>query len=296
MALSDLQRQQADLSRELQQEREEREEDHEVVQSILKEVDAESLPSELKAKAEARFTSNGPKRTSSIPQTKQQLRDDLNRWKEMYEVETSSRLDLTRRVEESEQENASLKEQLREARARIQDGYRERQRLEKTVRDLRSMKTTSPKSPTDTVHSRSSDSGDGYSASGLRELKLVGTASPECGTPQRATFNKRSSSLGLQGILSTENNTPASDEALLLELVHAKTAEAVAKQELEEVKSKLDSLRKMIGPQRTPSQVGKTEGRGSWLGRSPSTAGISKAATEPIKTNSGGGFFSGWGR
>ncbi|RMJ26938.1 gtpase activating protein [Aspergillus sp. HF37] len=301
MALSDLQRQQADLSRELQQEREEREEDHELSKSILKEVDTEKLSSELVAKADARFSANDPKRTS-IPQTKHQLRDDLSRWKEMHEVETSRSLDLARRVEENEQENSSLKEQLREARGRIQDGYRDRQRLERTVLDLRTIKTPSSESPTDTLQSPSSDSGDGYASSGLRQLKLVRTNSQKgSSAPQKTTFTKRSSSLGLQSVLSTENNKPASDETLLLELVNAKTAEAVARQELDEVKAKLDSLRRMVGPQRSPSRAGKSsENRSSWLSRSPSTAGISKTATEPVKptnpANTGGGFFSGWGR
>lgn len=297
MALSDLQRQQADLSRELQQEREERKEDREVAKSILEEVDTENLPSELAAKAE-RFTSNDPKR-ASVPQTKHQLRDDLNRWREMHEVEMSRSLDLARRVEEGEQENSSLKEQLREARGRIQDAYRDRQRLERTVLELRSNKAPTSES-SDPLQSPLSDSGDGHAPSGLRELKLAGTNSPKGDTAQKTTYNKRSSSLGLQGVLSTENNRPASDEALLLELVNAKTAEAVAKQELEEVKRKLDSLRKMVGPPRSPSRTGKSENCSSWLGRSPSSAGISKAATEPVKAtnsaSSGGGFFSGWGR
>lgn len=303
MALSDLQRQQADLSRDLQQEREEREEDHEVAKSILKEIDTDQLPSELVTKAE-RFNATNPKRTS-IPQTKHQLRDDLTRWKEMHEVENSRCRDLSRRIEESEQENSSLKEQLREARGRIQDGYRHKQRLERTVLDLRSVKpsltTTSESSPDTQSLSPSSDSGEGSGSSpnGLRELRLVRSNSQKTGTGQKSTFNKRSSSLGLQAVLSTENNKPASDESLLLELVNAKTAEAVAKQELEEVKAKMDSLRKMIGPQRSPSRAGK-ENRTSWLARSPSTAGggLSKTATEPVKpTNSGGGgFWSGWGR
>lgn len=172
--------------------------------------------------------------------------------------------------------------------------------MERTVRELRSVKTSAD-SPTDTLQSPSSDSGDGLPSNGLRELRLVRSASQKRGPPQKDTFNKRSSSLGLQAVLSTENNQPATDESLLLELVNAKTAEAVAKQELEEVKGKLDSLRRMVGPQRTPSRAGKSENRTSWLSRSPSNAGagISKTATEPIKpTNSGGsgGFFSGWGR
>lgn len=318
MALSDMQRQQADLSRELQQEREERQEDHEVAKSMLNHIkENDDTPDELISKAEERFPSGDPKRRS-ILQTKHQLRDDVNRWKEMHETENSRCLDLSRRVEDSEQENSSLKEQLREARARIQDEYRNKQRLEKTVQDLRSNKTA-VESPSDTLLSPTSDSSESYTSNGLRSLKLVRTNSQTSNTFQAApqpsqkstTFNKRSSSLGLQGILSTENNKPASEEALLLELVNAKTAEAVARQELEEVKAKLDSLRKLVSaPQRSPSR-GK-ENRTSWLGRSPSVLGkenanpngngngLTKTATEPAKpassAPSAGGFFSGWGR
>ena len=306
MALSDLQRQQADLSRELQQEREEREEDHQVAKDMLNHIkSAETEPADLLVKAEERFSSKEPKR-SSTQQTKQQLRQDLSKWKEMHEVETSRSLDLSRRVEESEQENSSLKEQLREARGRIQDGYRDKQRLERTVLDLRSIKTpnSADSSPTDNnsnaIQSPTSDSGTagtegGQAAGGLRQLQLVRTNSQKTSPQKQKTFNKRSSSLGLQAVLATENNKPASEEALLLELVNAKTAEAVAKQELEEVKAKLDSLRRMIGVSRSPTTVDNSSNRTSWLSRTPS---ITKTATEPAKPSqpTSGGFWSGWGR
>ncbi|RHZ56398.1 hypothetical protein CDV55_105439 [Aspergillus turcosus] len=285
MALSDLQRQHADLTRELQQEREEREEDQELAKSMLnyiKEMEADDPPAALINKAEERFVEVASTKRDSIPQTKQQLREDLNRWKEMHEVEAGRCLDLTRRIDEHEQENSSLREQLREARSRIQDGYRDRQRLERTIRELRTIKTSTPDSPPEIFGSPTSDSGGSRSPSGLRELKL-GRSNSQKST----TFNKRSSSLGLQAVLSTDNHKPAPEETLLLELVNAKTAEAVAKQELEEVKAKLDSLRKMIGGH---GSLSPSDSRNSF-GRSPN---IAKSATEPV--SSGGGFFSGWGR
>ncbi|KAF7165286.1 hypothetical protein CNMCM5623_009508 [Aspergillus felis] len=287
MALSDLQRQHADLTRELQQEREEREEDQELAKSMLnyiKEMGADDPPAELISKAEKRFVEVASTKRESIPQTKQQLREDLNRWKEMHEVEAGRCLDLTRRIDEHEQENSSLREQLREARSRIQDGYRDRQRLERTIRELRTIKTSTPDSPPESFGSPTSDAGESRSPSGLRELKL-GRSNSQKST----TFNKRSSSLGLQSVLSTENHKPAAEETLLLELVNAKTAEAVAKQELEEVKAKLDSLRKMIGGQ---GSLSRSDSRNSFIGRPSSN--LTKSATEPV--NSGGGFFSGWGR
>jgi hypothetical protein len=293
MALSDLQRQQADLTRELQQEREEREEDHSLAKEMLKyiqEQPAESRPEELVSKAQARFATSESK-PGSISQTKHQLYDDMTRWKEMHEVEASRCLDLTRRMDDFEKENTSLKDQLREARSRIQDGYRDRQRLERLNKELRALKMPESTTPPETG-SMSADSETGSPTGGLRELRLVRTNSHK--TP---TFNKRSSSLGLQNVLATENQKPAAEDALLLELVNAKTAEAVAKQELEEVKGKLDALRKMISkPQ--------LEHRHSFLGHSPSQASISKSTTEPVRTPGtssnvgagGGGFFSGWGR
>jgi hypothetical protein len=304
MALSDLQRQQADLTRELQQEREEREEDQSLAKEMLKHIQeqpSESQPQELIAKAQARFATSEPK-DASITQTKHQLYDDMTRWKEMHEVEASRCLDLTRRMDDFEKENASLKEQLREARGRIQDGYRDRQRLERLNKELRALKMPESSTPPDTTStSADSESATASPTGGLRELRLVRTNSHKA-----PTFNKRSSSLGLQNVLATDNHKPAAEDTLLLELVNAKTAEAVAKQELEEVKGKLDALRKMISKPHAQSGA-KLENRHSFLGHSPSQASISKSATEPVRTPGtssnvgaggagGGGFFSGWGR
>lgn len=300
MALSDLQRQHADLSRDLQLEREEREEDQSLAKSLLHHVKERSgdeedpAITELLTKAEERFgaaDNTTPKPESATnDQTKQQLRDDLHRWKEMHQVESSRCLDLTRRIDEQEQEGSSLREQIREARSRIQDGYRDRQRLERMVRELRSIKTPisekPPETPVDqTPWSPASDHSP--TSGGLRELKLVRSNSQKT-TRRTSTFSKRSSSLGLKTVLSTENNAPAPEESLLLELVNAKTAEAVAKQELEEVKGKMESLRKMVSGQQRSSG----ESRLSLVSGVGTGPGIAKAQTEPV--NSGG--FWGWGR
>ncbi|KAE8148893.1 rab-GTPase-TBC domain-containing protein [Aspergillus avenaceus] len=283
-ALSELQKQHADLTRELQQEREEREADKELSKAMLNYIKGlADPPTELITQAEERFAAETPEQ-DAIDQTKHQLLEDLNRWKEMHTVEAGRCLDLTRRIDEHEQETSSLRDQLREARGRIQDGYRERQRLERIVRELRSARNprNSSDSPTD-YGSPISEPGEGIKG-GLRELKLVRTNS------QKSTFTKRTSSLGLQTVLATENHKPAAEEALLLELVNAKTAEAVAKQELEEMKAKMEGMRKMAAASQR-SQSGNSD-RNS-LTRSPSSAGsISKSSTEPA---TGGGFF-GWGR
>lgn len=294
MALSDFQRQQADLTRDLQQEREEREEDHTLAKEMLnhlREQSSDPQSEELIAKATAHFELANPRRVS-ITQTKLQLNNDVIRWKQMHEVEAGRCLNLSRRIDDFEQENSSLKEQLREARGRIQDGYRDRQRLEYMNRELRALKATETYTPPESSPTSAVDEA-ASPTSGLRELKLGRANSTK--TP---TYNKRTSSLGLQTVLSTENHRPVADEALLKELVNAKTAEAVAKQELEEVKSKLDSLRKMISaPQGT-----KTENRHSLMGLSASRISMAnKSPTEAPKTlgtppSNGGGSFSGWGR
>ena len=316
MALSDLQRQHANLSRDLQLEREEREEEQELAKSLLNQVKANSPSddsSELVAKAEERFgsTDEASKRESA-DQTKDQLRDDLKRYKEMHQVESSRSLGLTRRLDEQEQESASLREEVREARGRIQDGYRDRQRLERMVRELRSIKTPAsepPKTPPDqTAISPTSDNSKDSSTpkNGLRELKLVRSNSQKT-TRSPSSYNKRSSHIGLKTALSNETNTPAptpttasatGEESLLLELVNAKTAEAVAKQELEEFKVKFESLRKMISgsqQQQQQQQQPRTSGesRNSLLSLSPASAGITKTSTDPVNS---GGFWSGWGR
>lgn len=314
MALSDLQRQHANLSRDLQLEREEREEEQELAKSLLNQIKANSPSndsSELVAKAEERFgsTDEASKRESA-DQTKDQLRDDLKRYKEMHQVESSRSLGLTRRLDEQEQESASLREEVREARGRIQDGYRDRQRLERMVRELRSIKTPAsepPKTPPDqTAISPTSDNSKDSSTpkNGLRELKLVRSNSQKT-TRSPSSYNKRSSHIGLKTALSNETNTPAptpttasaaGEESLLLELVNAKTAEAVAKQELEEFKVKFESLRKMIsGSQQQQQQQPRTSGesRNSLLSLSPASAGITKTSTDPVNS---GGFWSGWGR
>ncbi|KAL1859912.1 hypothetical protein Plec18170_001858 [Paecilomyces lecythidis] len=296
MALGDLQREQTELAQELQREREEREEDQELAKSMLSYIKGlesdDSQAADIISKAEERFLCTGARRMS-IVQTKHELRDDATRWKEKYELEAARCGDLGRRMDEYEHENTKIKEELKETRSRVQDGYREKQRLEKTIQELRNRK---PSESPDRSSAAQSEPGDMASSRGLRELKLVRSNSQKT-TPttsaQKGTWSKRSSSLGLQSVLATENNKPAGDETLLLELVNAKTAEAVAKQELEEVKAKLDSLRKMFNNSHNSLSRSST---GDSIVPTIAVAAATSSPKEPAKTASGGGFFSGWGR
>ena len=320
MALSDMQRDHNILASELQREREERDEDraavHRYVERVRKSTTLAAIPedgceptaSEDSASGsssnhsgsltelEERFTVSSSKRIS-ILQTKHQLQDEAARWKEQHMEESSRSADLSRQLTERERETAQLKEELREARSRIQESHRDKQRLEKSIQDMRNRKSSVydslPESPSSAVSEYFAPT------SGLRELRLGKTTqSPTSLTTPM--FAKRSSSLSTQTVLATEDHKPASEDALLLELVNAKTSEAVARQELEEVKGKLESLRKLLGA--NPSSTGTALGHRI----SPSSPALSyvpvvKASQEGSKlatptAPTGGGFFSGWGK
>ncbi|KAL9623529.1 MAG: hypothetical protein Q9160_002210 [Pyrenula sp. 1 TL-2023] len=308
-ALSDMQREHSNMARDLQKEREEREEDGDIARALLKtlkqqaeaaqeilgeEADVETR--EIIQKAEERYDTPPSKRLSLLQQTKHQIRETALEWKAKHELESSRCQDLMSKLDESEKEHAQLRDQLREARSRIQDGHKEKQRLEKTVQDLR-RSLPSLDSPIDSEFSPVSDSSTkSFGQSGLRELRLG-----KLEAVATTTFSKRSSSLITHNVLSTEDHKPAGEDALLLELVNAKTGEATAKQELEEVKGKLESLRKMLGG-RTPSPSTRptvdscvSSVSVSTTILTPKTPAESPKASVP-NAGGGGGFFSGWGK
>ena len=317
-ALNDMQRQQADLARELQREKEEKEEDRSTAVALLEslkhytkavreiaggEATGDELATQkLVERAEIRFATMDSKRVS-ILQTKHQLRDAASEWKQKHEIETSRCQELMRQLDHREMEHNTLKNELREARTRIQDGLREKERLERTVQDRRSRRPQAPESPTD-WYSPVNEVGDQRGSTarpGLREFKLGRVDSTKGSQPfqPQATFSKRSSSLGMQTVLATENHQPVAEEALLLELVNAKTAEAVARQELEEVKAKLDTLRKMLQGGASTPPARSSLGESNVVSAAGPTAATAKTPTESPKAAAApasGGFFSGWGK
>lgn len=319
-ALGEMQRGQTLLASELQKEREEREEDHQLVRRLLERIrkpkvlipipeeshgstqslkeDDESFDCEdVLVEVEDRFFIADTKR-SSILQTKDQLRDEMSRWKEQYDLEATRSLDLSRQVTDHQQENSQLREELRDARSRLQSGGRDKQRLEKVIQDLKARR---PSTSLDSSHETSSSPTSEINefrlsvTGGLRELKLGRPGSTR--SPTMPVFSKRASSLSTQAILATEDHRPPPEEAILLELVNAKTAEAVARQELEEVKGKLDSLRKMLGGTATSSALSghrpspSEPFAGSWSPRGPS-----ESSKPSLGASGAGGFFSGWGK
>lgn len=340
-ALSDVQREQIVLANDLQKEREEREEDRALVfafiarskNSIATEPVSEDNeqgiqqppPNDRSAlhitrdsiiELENQLNVSKLKR-SSIVQTKHQLREDVRLWKEQHNLEATRSAALSSQLTDLKTDNARLLEQFRGARTRMQDAHQDKQRLEKQIRDLKSGRSsgydpyTSDEYSPITIEIPESRSG------GLREFKL---GRSDSGSPRSQTapiFSKRSSSLGIQTVLATEGHQPPGDDALLLELVSAKTAEAVARQELDEVKAKLDSLRRLLGDhgptspaiggghRPSPSEpcVLKSPSMTNGSGPTPSRTAAAKPSAQdglkvvsPPASSSSGGFFSGWGK
>lgn len=338
-ALSDMQREQTILSNDLQKEREEREEDRSLILTFIEKAKSsatlelglndqeneirQSLPKarsmlhmgqDSVAELEDQLNIAKTKR-SSIVQTKQQLREDVMLWKDQHSLEATRSAALSRQLTELEVENTRLLDQFREARTRMQDAHQDKQRLEKQIQDLKSGRAPSSDNSTSDEYSPITIEIPETRSGGLREFKL-GRSSPSSPRSQTApAFSKRSSSLGIQAVLATEDHKPPGDDALLLELVGAKTAEVVAKQELEEVKAKLDSLRRLLGDhgpaspvivnghRSSPSEpcVVKNSSVSSGVALPARTGTAKTGQQEGLKvvtppTGSGGGFFSGWGK
>jgi hypothetical protein len=259
-------------------------------------------------------------RRSSMLQSKSQLREAVARAKEQLINEVSKSQDFARQISELQHEISSLKDQVKEGHGHIRNAHSEKQRLEKQVSDLKQKKAaaTTPDASKDNEserHSRMSVHG------GLRELKLGRTNSNRS---QAATYSKRISSLNTAALVSKENEisspslvTPLTEtkqeadfDALVLELVQAKTAEAVAKQEAEEAKAKLEGLRKLLGMpagespgaaatghRPSPSQPlierSTTMGLGGYMNRGSTSK--AEATPTPVSTLSGS-FWGGWGK
>lgn len=200
---------------------------------------------------EDRFAAKANRRSSML-QTKSQLRDELARSKELLTNERSKSQALSREITEKSREIKDLSDRVKESNVHSRNAHVEKQRLEKQLQELKNRRSTNSLSDNqDQVSewpSRASNHG------GLRELRLGRQNSAR--SPTRPTFSKRTSSLNMAVTYpesdtmlpppSPVKETPDTD-SLLLQLVQAKTNEAMAKQEAEEAKAKLESLRKMLG-------------------------------------------------
>lgn len=234
---------------------------------------------ELIDAVDARFGASDDSRRSSIPQTRSQLQDDLARAKEQLSHELTKTQAGNRRIYELEQEMATYKEQLRESHAYVRTLHADKQRIEKQMNGLR-VRSDTPSSGADTGNWFTQATGAiGAAAAatpgaavpapkgGLRELKLGRSRSTPSQVPQ---YNKRASSMmSRESVLGMtapsappaaaaapppSNQHDEEHDAILMELAQAKTAEAIARQEAEEAKQKLETLRKALGlaPGETP--------------------------------------------
>ncbi|KAJ8610185.1 hypothetical protein MRB53_038686 [Persea americana] len=329
-AMSEMQRDHAMLAAQLDREREERDEDHRVLKDLTDHVRAsQSLVADSADLSSARLalrkTSN--RMSASTFVTKQRLRDSLTRNKDELAAELQRSLDLSSRLDDQTRETSTLREQLRTAQTRLQDGQRERATLEKTVQDLRaqarasmvwsedfepdSPSSASPRPPihrSETAGARTSSSSymghastpSSASNSGLRELRLGRPGSTLNALSAPAPVPRRTTSMVTQQILSTTDHAPATEDDLLVELVAAKTAEAVTRQELEEVKGKLETLKRMVSGGGAPVTPGGPNfvHRGTASDVTGFVSGGGAGLTPPAQAAGGqgsGGWF-GWGK
>lgn len=270
-----------------------------------------------------RLTTNA--RLSSTFETKAQIKSTLTRTREQLDREEKRSRELTLRMEDAEAivltysaESDDLRVEVEELRRRVNDDFKERQKLEQTVRDLQTrehakarrsvlvraesmneLPTSSRIESASTAGARKSSVSSAPAASnGLREFRLRNDSnastqmaqsrrsvrmslstrdslpriltspssapqtpavqpqvlSPDITSPQvlghqrgltvssigvGPAFGGRTSSLATQKVLATPEHEPAAEEALLLELVNAKTSEAQARQEVDELRRSL---------------------------------------------------------
>ncbi|RFU81625.1 rab-gap tbc domain [Trichoderma arundinaceum] len=239
---------------------------------------------------------NKPQSPASGP--KSQLQVELDQAKDQLASAMSQNQDFNRRIHDLDQEMSSLKEQLRESHGHVRTLHQDKQRLEKQIQVLRARPVSG-----DPLGSR--DSGAEWTpqiknvSGGLREFKLGRSKSFAA---QGATYNNRKSSLVQSSDLvppplpvsmpatplaSNDGRSSTNDlDTLLLELAQAKTAQAIAKQEAEEAKQKLETLKRTYSlPQGDAPNT-------------PLSPGLANAKTAPpaATTSPGTGGFWGWRR
>jgi hypothetical protein len=294
-ALSGLQREHAMKMDELQAVRESRDEERKLTRRLIEllgsgshdEEESVNEISDLCDQITERFDKEESEETIEATRSATaQLANELQSVREQLSREMIKSRKNANRLAEQDADVVRLKSQLLDTRGKWQDIQKENQLLQKQLSELRQRRGSAA---TDAPASSPRETNGG-----LRELRLGRSNSIAKKTP---TFNKRTSSLGMQSLLaSSENQAPAPEDALLLELVAAKTAEAVAKQEAEEAKAKLEALRKVLTGTATavtnpqPQYLNATSG-GYAHSRTSSTASTTS-------TNGGGGgwFGGGWGK
>ncbi|KAF6840915.1 GTPase activating protein [Colletotrichum plurivorum] len=264
----------------------------------------------------------GGGRRVSRSESKSEMQQELQQLKDQLASAISQSQDYNRKIHDLDQEISALKDQVRESHSHTRILHQDKQRLEKQIHTMRARASAAE------TEGNSHGDGDGSlrkssaSGTGLRELKLGRSKS----TPSQAgsIFNKRSSSLIKPHDSTIPTMTPPQPpapapppptddqhEALLLELVQAKTAEAIARQEAEEMKQKLEHFRKAHGllaaetsapPAATTAGTAASAAMGVFGRLTGATAEAAKpAAPAPVPAASpapaaGGTGFWGWRR
>ncbi|KAL7916151.1 rab-GTPase-TBC domain-containing protein [Trichoderma velutinum] len=302
----------ADDDDEEEKEKEEEEEEEEGVEGVEKKSDDSSTKvkhapstedlSELFERVESRFgnedenddTKTKDKPQSPSPGQKSELQVELDQAKDQLASAMSQNQDFSRRIHDLDQEMSSLKEQVRESHSHVRALHQDKQRLEKQIQAMRSR-------PISGDPLGGHDSGAEWTPkppAGLREFKLGRSKSVAA---QGATYNRRKSSL-LQSndlvppppasmpatpMASNDSRSSTNDlDTLLLDLVQAKTAQAIAKQEAEEAKQKLEALKKAYGlPNDSPNAP-----------IVPGSVTVKVAQPAATTTSPGTGGFWGWRR
>jgi len=200
---------------------------------------------------EKRFASTGGGRArSSTIQPNSQLRQELEETKEKLASAISQAQDYSRKLHDLDQEVNTLKDQLKDSHTQTRSIHQDKQRLEKQIHNMRARASAADAEKSQPALVNDSEwPKPTPAAGGLRELKLGRSKS----TPSQApAFSKRTSSLprpreSVANTADKDADKASEYEALVLELVQAKTAEAVARQEADELKQKLELLRKAYG-------------------------------------------------
>ncbi|KAI3556344.1 TBC domain-containing protein [Colletotrichum abscissum] len=244
-----------------------------------------------------RHPGGGVERRMSRGESKSQMQQELQQLKDQLASAVSQSQDYNRKMHDLEQEITTLKDQVRESHSHTRILHQDKQRLEKQIHTMRARASaagaeSNTQPDGDSPVRKSSASG----ASGLRELKLGRSKS----TPSQAgsIFSKRSSSMpkphdstpppATQAPPPVPAPPPTDDqhEALLLELVQAKTSEAIARQEAEETKQKLESLRKaysLVTGEAAQAQPAATAAGAAASAAMGVFGRLTGAAAEPVK-------------
>ena len=287
MALGALQREHAQKEDEIQALREAREYDRELARKLVDSLgnDDEDSIAVINDLCDQITDNLSREEVSPIQPSKNRvLTEQLAHAKSDLAVAVLQQKEMEAKIAEQADDILRLRKQNNEIKSRWQDGQKAQAKLERQLSDIRyrggSIHNDLPDSPPTSDH-------EPHSKGGLREFKLgrVPTALSQ------SQFNKRGSSLGMQSILSQSDciGQPPAD-ALLMELVASKTAEAVAKQEAEEAKAKLESLKKAMDDMNSMNMANAAA-------QSP---GLDRAFTSYSATNmtpqpQDGGVFGRWG-